>query len=96
MFKTDFLPYQSVIGTEIKFKKGQVIDMNKELESKIDLVCEAINKVFVHNEPGRVEQILNFAAVVANAPNEEYLEKAVDMTIASLDGAFDAAKDKLN
>lgn len=28
------------------------MDMNKELENKIDLVCEAINRVFAHNEPG--------------------------------------------
>lgn len=29
MFETDFLPYQSIIGTELKFEKGQIIDMKK-------------------------------------------------------------------
>ncbi len=71
------------------------MDMNKELENKINLVCEAINRVFAHNEPERIEQTLKFAGIVAQAPSEELLEKAVDMVITSLDSAFDAAKAEL-
>lgn len=71
------------------------MDMNKELENKIDLVCEAINRVFAHNEPERIEQTLKFAGIVAQAPSKELLEKAVDMTLVSLDSAFDAAKHEL-
>lgn len=70
--------------------------MNKELEHKIDLVCEAIDKVFADNAQERMNQILEFASVVSQAPNDRFLEKAVDIIIFSLDDVFETVKGKLN
>ena len=44
--------------------------MNKELENKIDIVCEAINMLFAYNEPERIAQNLNFAMIVASEQSE--------------------------
>lgn len=58
MFETDFLPYQSVIGAEIKFKKGQVIDMKKLTKKQHR---GAIKKLISQNE--NVDQLRDIQQV---------------------------------
>lgn len=52
--------------------------MNERINRKIEDVSNTIDMVFANNEPERVKQLMTFVKVIATAPDEILLEKAVD------------------
>ncbi|BCJ92831.1 hypothetical protein acsn021_04000 [Anaerocolumna cellulosilytica] len=64
--------------------------MKKELKSKIESVCGAVNQIFDNKTAKKL--ILDFATAVAEAPNEELAQEVVDMVINSVNQVLDKSK----
>jgi hypothetical protein len=66
--------------------------MKKELRSKIELVCRAINQIFADDEKRGKKLILDFTTAVAEAPNEVLAEEVVDTVIDSMNQVLEKPK----